>query len=96
VADGGVNRSFYVHIQAELKARDWSARELARRADCSVSTFTRIKQGHGIALAIAARIADVLGKPLSELLTQVKCEACRDMPPPGFTCNACGAQARAD
>lgn len=85
-----VNRWFHVHVHAECKANGWSNRELARRAGCSVSTFTRLKEGDGIALAIAARVADALGKPLSDLLVPVSCGTCRDLPPQGFTCRKCG------
>lgn len=66
----GVNERFYVNVRAELKARHWSARELARRAGMTPNFLTRVYQGHWIALESAATVADVLGVPLCDLITE--------------------------
>ena len=90
-ADADLNRWFGMHVRAELKSRGWSSRELSRRSGASASTFTRLKNRQGIALSVAARIADALGKPLGDLIVPATCERCLDRPPAGFTCQACGA-----
>jgi lambda repressor-like predicted transcriptional regulator len=64
----GVNGRFYASVRAELKARGWSARELARRAGMTPNFLTRTGQGHWIALESAATVADVLGVPLCDLI----------------------------
>lgn len=87
-----INHWFFVHVHSELTARGWSARELARRAGCSASTFTRVKQRRGIALAVAARIADALGEPLAAMVAPFDCPTCHGGPPAGFACLACGAE----
>jgi lambda repressor-like predicted transcriptional regulator len=92
MAEDNLNRWFSMRVHAELKARGWSSRELSRRAECSASTFTRVKQGRGIALAAAARIADALGMPLGDLIAPVTCTRCTGKPPAGFTCQECGTE----
>ena len=87
-----VTRWFHLRVQAELRARSWSSRELSRRADCSASTFTRLRNDEGTSLEVAARIADALGIPLGDLIAPVRCEACQDAPPAGFDCQSCGAK----
>jgi DNA-binding Xre family transcriptional regulator len=87
-----VTRWFHLRVQAELRERDWSSRELARRADCSASTFTRLKNDEGTSLEVAARIADALDMLLSDLIAPIQCEACKDAPPAGFDCQSCGAK----
>jgi transcriptional regulator with XRE-family HTH domain len=68
VAAEGANERFYVNVQAELRARRWSVRELARRAGLAPNFLTRVRQGHRIALESAAAVAEVLGVPLGDLI----------------------------
>lgn len=58
---------FYANVQAELKARGWSARELARRAGLLPNALTRIGSGISPSLDRAAAIAGALGVPLGDL-----------------------------
>ena len=64
------NGRFYVNVQAELNARGWPARELARRAGLSPNFLTRVGQGRWIALESAVKVADVLGVPLGDLVAE--------------------------
>lgn len=92
VSDLDVHRWFYMRVQAELRARQWPARELARRAGCSPSTFTRMGKGWGIALANAARIAEALDIPLVDMIAPIDCETCLGRPQAGFRCLSCGCE----
>lgn len=72
-------------------ARDWSMRGLCMKAGIpSASTIDRIEDGSSVSLDTAARVARALGLSLDGLLDP--CRQCQDAPPPGFTCNACGAE----
>jgi transcriptional regulator with XRE-family HTH domain len=70
---------FYLNVQAELKARRWSARELARRTGMTPNFLTRARQGHQIALDSAAKVADILGVPLGNLIAPTKPRSFRDV-----------------
>ena len=79
-------------VAAERARRGWSMRELLAWAGlpAAPATVVRIEDGGGTRLDIAARVARALGLSLDGLLDP--CGQCRDAPPPGFTCNTCGAE----
>jgi transcriptional regulator with XRE-family HTH domain len=91
-SDAEINATFGQRAAALWGQRGLSGREVMRRAGLSSSFITRLGHGDGIGLAPAARIAQVLGVPLGQLLGPPACGQCLDAPPPGFTCNACGAK----
>ena len=84
---------FSKRVTDARERRNWSMRELAAKAGVSVSTISRAEAGHEVWLSAALRMADALGVPLEKLTRSPECAQCYDSPPPGFTCNACGAEA---
>lgn len=87
-------RWFHIRVQDALRARGWSARELARRAGCDPSVLTRLGQGSDPGLATAVAIAGALGIPLGDMTAPVDCMTCHGVPPAGFTCNTCGREGK--
>lgn len=59
---------FHANVQAELKARGWSARELARRAGITHNALSQIGKGNSPSLERAGAIAEALGMPLGDLI----------------------------
>lgn len=79
-------------VAAKRAERDLSMRGLCAAAGIpSASTINRIEVGASVSLETAARVARALGLSLDGLLDP--CTQCGDVPPAGFTCNACGAEA---
>jgi transcriptional regulator with XRE-family HTH domain len=86
------NSPFARRLKAEREARGWSQRELTRRAGLSTqNTAARAELGHEVYLSAAVAFATALAVPLSVLAGPFRCGQCADFPPPGFTCQACGA-----
>nr|WP_238356310.1 helix-turn-helix transcriptional regulator [Kribbella italica] len=55
------------------------------------ATIARIETGkRGVSLADAIALAQALSCELGDLLTPVKCQACKDNPPAGYSCQTCG------
>ena len=82
--------AFSLRIVQQREAAGRSLRELARKAGIAPTTVMRAEQGNSISLPNALKIADALGVPIGDLLVPVRCAACMDRPPQGFTCNGCG------
>lgn len=82
---------FGARVASQRAKRDLSMRGLCTAAGIpSASTIDRIEDGASVSLNTAARVARALGLSLDGLLDP--CGQCRDAPPPGFTCNTCGAE----
>ena len=79
-------------VRVLRQAQGWSGRELARKAGVNVSTAHRIEHGESITLDLAVKLAGALGASITEMLTEPECLQCSDLPPPGFTCNACSRE----
>jgi lambda repressor-like predicted transcriptional regulator len=61
---------FYANVLAELKARGWSASELARRVGVNHNALGKIGRGQCPSLDRAAAIAGALGVPLGDLIAE--------------------------
>jgi transcriptional regulator with XRE-family HTH domain len=88
-------------IRAYRKARGMSARQLAEAitaAGFPISRAVLANQENGrvetIPVDQLAAAAQVFGLFISELFEGGPCPTCGDAPPPGFTCNSCGTEAR--
>lgn len=87
-----VHEAFGARVKAARLAAGWSQRALSQRAGLRTnSTVSRVESGAGVYLDAAAAIADALGRPLGDLTADPTCKHCTDLPPAGFTCQACGA-----
>jgi transcriptional regulator with XRE-family HTH domain len=62
---------------------------MASLTGMSFPNLSRVENGGGVSLAAVGRIAAALGVPLAKLL-EAACGQCHDVPPLGFTCDACG------
>lgn len=93
------------NVHALRTARCWSLRHLARQTETAgkpigFATIGRIERARDPQEAAVAVIVDdlvalaaVFGIRPEQLLTAPNCPACMDMPPAGFVCRACGAEA---
>ena len=87
---------FGARVRRERQRRGWPLRELSAKSGVTINSLSLVERDlGGIGLNSAARIADALGLPLGDLLKPPSCATCYDAPPPGFTCNACGAEREA-
>ncbi len=84
--------TFGLHLKRLRAERGLTYRKLAEDCGMAYSILHRAEHGKGTSLAHAARIAEALGSSLAGMLQPVSCFRCCDTPPPGFSCNACGAQ----
>jgi transcriptional regulator with XRE-family HTH domain len=76
-------------IAAARAAQGWNRSELGRLAQVTPGQLMQVERGtRSVHLDSAARIAAAAGITLDGLLGP--CGQCRDDPPAGFTCNACG------
>jgi transcriptional regulator with XRE-family HTH domain len=67
---------------------------MARKSGVSFSAISRAENAVGdVNVGTVARLADVLGIPLSDLLAAPSCAVCDGKPPDGYTCNQCGRSA---
>lgn len=60
------------NIEAVMAARldhGWSLSELARRVEVTNQTIARIENGHSVLPGTAKKVADALGRSVSELFT---------------------------
>ncbi len=65
--------------------------ELAARTGISRSQIANIEVGRGEpSMPVFIACVRALGVSADTLITEPDCAGCQDMPPPGFTCNACG------
>ena len=88
---GSSGQAFARRVADERERRNWSMRELAAKAGVSLSTVSRVEAGHEVWLSAALSISSAFGVSIAQLTSQPRCDRCYDMPPPGFTCNACTA-----
>jgi AraC-like DNA-binding protein len=80
-------------VAAALGQQALSDRELARRAGVDIHTVTRLLyEDYGISRRSAAKVTGALGMTLATATAPLACRACRDMPPAGYRCLACGAE----
>jgi transcriptional regulator with XRE-family HTH domain len=84
--------AFAANVARLRASRGWTLREMGEMTGMSASTALRAEQGKDLYLSSALALADVFGVPLGDLVGEPDCAHCRDAPPRGFTCDACGAK----
>ncbi|WP_405057077.1 helix-turn-helix domain-containing protein [Kribbella sp. NBC_01505] len=88
--------TFARRVKQYRQTKRWTQLGLAdqlrlRGVSLDQAAVARIEKGQRRVLLIEALcLSQALGCPISELMRPVKCEQCSDLPPPGFTCQACG------
>lgn len=95
MADIPAHVIFGIRMKRMHEARGWSLRELGRRSGVSNPMLSKIEHGGSCTLDIAAKIAGALRTTIDAMLSPWTCGQCIDSPPPGFTCQACGAHGKA-
>jgi transcriptional regulator with XRE-family HTH domain len=81
------------NVRALRRARRWTQAELADRIGLGWSKDTAGQAENGRRVWTANEIAvaaEVFGVTPGSLF-EANCDQCHGAPPPGFTCNACGA-----
>lgn len=68
-----------------------TARDVEKRGGVHHQSVLNVENGKGSTIRTLGQLAAGLGCTAVDLLTGPKCMACFDTPPPGFTCNECGA-----
>lgn len=97
-----VSRAVIARIRRERLARRMSTQELAdavtaagyyvTRGNLAMKeTATAGERGVIVSVDLLHAVAQVFDLPVADLLSLEPCHACGDAPPPGFTCNTCGA-----
>jgi len=82
-----------IRVAAALGQQALKDRDLARLAGVDIHTVGRLlNEDRGITRHSAAKIAGALGMSLEAAVAPLRCRACRDMPPAGYRCLACGAE----
>lgn len=101
--DTAVSRTVGQNVKRLREARGLSGRQLAARVQANGfrynhSTLTRMeagsngKGGHpAVTVDHLVALATALDVRPDQLLTEPRCTACFDAPPPGFSCRTCGA-----
>lgn len=95
------------NVRALRKAKGWSIARLAEacaeRSDQAATWYSLSNIERGALLGEGTRkprlvsvddlflLAEVLGVGVEALAGRPSCASCQDVPPEGFTCNACGA-----
>ncbi|MEU2111846.1 helix-turn-helix transcriptional regulator [Streptomyces sp. NPDC019507] len=90
-------------VRAARKNRGWTRERFAEQcavkgyAALTYAALTNIERSpdapegrqRRISVDELVALAEVLGLKPEQLLASPYCDACKDMPPPGFTCNQC-------
>jgi transcriptional regulator with XRE-family HTH domain len=95
-----VSEQVMARIRRFRKTRGMSAQALADAItehgyaiSRSVLANQEARRIQTVPVDLAKAAADVFGIPIGDLFEGPFCSTCRDEPPSGFTCNACGASA---
>ena len=81
-----------LRLASGLSARDLAVKLREQGRPLTVSSgWTKVECGfRHLSLDDFAALLRIFNVPAEELLTAPSCDACLGVPPPGFTCNACG------
>jgi hypothetical protein len=85
---------FAQHMKGRMRALGWTTAVLIERSRYSQPTVNRALNGTGVALDIAAGLADAVGSSLPAMLIPYQCGTCHGEPPAGFSCLECGTERR--
>lgn len=86
---------FSVHLSARMRALGWDQTRLQERAGISPHAAAKAINGNGCDLAVAGKIAAVVGGHLAAMIGPYICATCAGEPPQGFGCLECGTETRA-
>jgi hypothetical protein len=86
---------FSVHLSARMRALGWDQAKLQERAGIGAHVAAKAMNGTGCDLALAGRIAALVGGYLAAMIGPYVCGTCEGEPPAGFGCLECGAETRA-
>lgn len=86
---------FSVHLSARMRALGWDQTRLQERAGISPHVAAKAINGNGCDLAVAGKIAAVVGGHLATMIGAYICATCAGEPPAGFGCLECGTETRA-
>lgn len=83
---------FAIHLRARMRALGWEQADLQEHAAISAHVAGRVLNGSFCDLGLAAKIAVLVGRPLTTMISAYRCGNCDGTPPPGFTCQECGTE----
>lgn len=86
---------FSVHLSARMRALGWDQTRLQERAGISPHVAAKAINGNGCDLAVAGKIAAVVGGHLATMIGPYICATCAGEPPQGYGCLECGTETRA-
>lgn len=86
---------FSVHLSARMRALGWDQATLQERAGIGAHIAAKAMNGTGCDLALAGRLAALVGGYLAAMIGPYVCGTCTGEPPRGFACLECGAESRA-
>lgn len=89
------NDALRAKMRRVRRARGWTQAGLAARLGVSQAVVVNLegcRNGREFSLNEAVTLADVFGMSFAELIGP--CPNCRDCPPSGFTCQACGTEGK--
>jgi len=86
---------FSVHLSARMRALGWDQVTLQERAGIGAHIAAKAINGTGCDLALAGKLAALVGGYLAAMIGPYVCGTCTGEPPAGFACLECGAETRA-
>lgn len=81
--------NFAFHLQARMRALGWDQAQLQQRADITAHLAAKAVNGTGCDLALAGKIAVLIGSDLAAMVGPYHCQTCEGKPPAGFRCMEC-------
>jgi hypothetical protein len=81
--------NFAVHLKARMRALGWDQAQLQERAEVSAHVAAKAVNGTGCDLALAGKIAALVGSGLTAMIGPYRCQTCEGKPPAGFRCMEC-------
>lgn len=87
-----ITEAFGTRVRRCREVRGWSLRDLSAKTGVAYNCISRAERGSDMWMSHAVLIAAALEVPFGDLVTEPRCRSCYDMPPPGFSCNACGSE----
>jgi transcriptional regulator with XRE-family HTH domain len=93
-----VETTFAMRLRQHREANGMTQAQLANKTSVFAgrpvdqTTIARIEKGQRhVSLDDALHLAKALSMRIEDLLVEVKCDNCKDLPPAGFACQVCGA-----
>ena len=86
---------FTTHLCARMRALGIDQAQLQERAGITAHIAAKAINGTGCDLALAGKLAALVGGYLAAMIGPYRCSTCEGAPPAGFSCLECGAETRA-